>query len=116
MKESYTIRVRMVCLRLDRESSQNSSTSGIKHVMVIAEHQHTNGLVEEINRALTETLAAYVNVAHMDWDEKLGDSNFAINTAKKSTTLFPRYELVYERRPHLPLDYFSSLNRPKIRT
>ena len=77
--------------------------------MASAEHPQTNGLVEKVNRALAETLAAFVNVAHTDWDEKLSQAIFAINTAKQSTTLFSPFELVYGRRPYLPLDYLFPL-------
>ena len=81
----------------------------IKHAMASADHPQTNGWVEKINRALAETLAAFVNVAHTNWDEKLSQAIFAINTTKQSTTLFSSYKLVYGRRPHLPLDYLFPL-------
>ena len=77
----------------------------IKHTIASAEHPQTNGLVEKINRALAETLAAFVNTAHTDWDAKMDQALFAINSAKQSTVQFSPYELVYGRSPLVPLDY-----------
>ena len=70
--------------------------------MASAEHPETNGLVERLNRSLSATLAAFVNVSHMDWDEKLSAKVFAINTAKQKTTEITPFELVYGREPRLP--------------
>jgi len=68
-----------------------------KHIMASAEHPETNGLVERVNRAIASTLAAFVNWRHDDWDEKLPQAIFAINTAKQSTTRISPFELVYGR-------------------
>ena len=87
----------------------------IKHIMASAEHPQTNGLVDKMNRALVETLAAFINTDHTDWDEKLDQALFAINSAKQSTTQLSPYELVYGRKPSIPLDYlFPSINPRKI--
>ena len=78
---------------------------GIRHSMASAEHPQTNGLVERLNRVLSETLAGFVNSKHTDWDTKLRKAIFAINTAKQSTILKSPYELVFGRMPNLPVDY-----------
>ncbi len=60
----------------------------IKHSVASAEHPQTNGLVEKINRALAETLVAFLNTTHTDWDVKMDQALFAINSVKQSTVLF----------------------------
>ncbi len=60
----------------------------IKHSVASAEHPQTHGLVEKINRALAETLAAFVNTTHTDWDTKMDQALFAISSAKQSTVQF----------------------------
>lgn len=72
-----------------------------RHIMASAEHPETNGLVERVNRAIASTLAAFVNWSQDDWDEKLPQAIFAINTAKQSTTQITPFELVYGRPPVL---------------
>ena len=69
----------------------------LKHVMCSAEHPESNGLVERVNRAIASTLAAFVNLTHTDWDLKLHQAVFAINSAKQSTTQKSPFELVYGR-------------------
>ena len=77
----------------------------ITHTVASAEHPQTNGLVEKVNRALAATLAAFVNTTHTDWDVKLDQAVFAINSAKQSTIQISPYELVYGRTPLIPLDF-----------
>lgn len=54
----------------------------IKHAIASAEPPQTNGLVEKINRALAETLAAIINPFHTDWDLKLDAALPAFNSSK----------------------------------
>ena len=80
-----------------REFSEFCEKSRLKHIMASAEHPETNGLVERVNRAIAATLAAFVNLKHTDWDLKLHQAVFAINSAKQSTTQKSPFELVYGR-------------------
>ena len=44
-------------------------------------------------------MAAYLNMAHTDWDTKLQGAALAVNTTRQSTTEVTPFELVYGRRP-----------------
>lgn len=69
----------------------------LRHTQASAEHPETNGLVEKINGSIASTLAAFVNFAHSDWDEKVARAMFSINTSKHSTTEITPFELVFGR-------------------
>ena len=70
---------------------------GTHHVFATAEHPQTSGLVERVNRTMTQALAAYVNTDHDDWDRHLPAAVFAINTARQSTVEISPFQLVYGR-------------------
>lgn len=76
----------------------------ICHVQASAEHPETNGLVEKINSSIASTLAAYVDLNHGDWDQRIGRAVFSINTAKQSTTEITPFELVYGRPAVMPIN------------
>ena len=80
-----------------REFAEFCGNVRLKHIMCSAEHPESNGLVERVNRAIASTLAAFVNLKHDDWDVKLHQAVFAINSAKQSTTQKSPFELVYGR-------------------
>ena len=69
--------------------------SRVHHIMASSEHPETNGLVEKANLATASTLAAYVNVEHTDWDERIPHAIHAMNTAKQATTKISPFELVH---------------------
>ena len=76
----------------------------VLHFMASVEHAATNGLVEKANGSLTSTFAAFVNLDHDDWDEKIPDAVFAMNTAKQATVKISPFELVYGRTPVMSVD------------
>jgi hypothetical protein len=77
---------------------------GTHHVFATAEHPQTSGLVERVNRTMTQALAAYVNTDHDDWDRHLPAAVFAINTARRSTVEISPFQLVYGRLPFTALE------------
>jgi len=85
-----------------REFEEYSTRRRFKHALCSAEHPESNGLCEKVNRAITATLAAFVNLNHNDWDTKLQEAIFAINSAKQATTQKSPFELVYGRVPVTP--------------
>ncbi|XP_057374379.1 uncharacterized protein K02A2.6-like [Daphnia carinata] len=53
----------------------------IRHVIATAEHPQTNGLVERLNRTAARAISGFISPTHRDWDERLSDAVFAINSA-----------------------------------
>ncbi|XP_057377379.1 uncharacterized protein LOC130698711 [Daphnia carinata] len=76
----------------------------IKHILAIAEHPETNGLVGRVNRTLTLALCAFVNAEHTDWDLHLAAATYAINTARQATTEITPFELVNGRPSVLAIE------------
>ena len=87
-----------------RQMADFLSDFNIKHVLVTPEHPEGNGQVERVNRTLASALAPYLNSRHTDWDTKLTDAVFAINTARQSATQESPFLLVYGREPNAPAD------------
>ena len=56
------------------------------------------------NGSLTATIAAFVDMEQDDWDEKVADAVFAVNTAKQATTKISPFELVFGRTPTMSAD------------
>ena len=76
----------------------------VRQIFASGEHPETNGLVEKANGTLTSAFAAFVNFQHTDWDEKVADAAFCINTAKQSSTEISPFELIYARHAALSQD------------
>ena len=49
-------------------------------------------------------VSAFISDHHKDWDEKLPMLAFAYNTASHSVTKSSPYELLFGRRPKVPID------------
>ena len=69
-----------------------------------AYHPKTNGQTERYNAVLKTMLSAYVDEYHSNWDVLLPIVTFAYNTARQDSTKFSPFELIYGRKPALPLD------------
>ena len=67
-------------------------------------HPECDGLTERFNRTLKTMLACFVNEHQNDWDEYLQYLAFAYNTSTHATTNYTPYEVVYGRKPKIPLD------------
>ena len=52
----------------------------VKHKLTTAYHPQTNGLVEQFNRTLCETLAKFANENKNDWDDFLPSTLFVYRT------------------------------------
>lgn len=76
----------------------------IKQIFATPEHPQTNGLVERVNRTTAQALAAFISPTHADWDDRLPDAVFAINSAKQSTVQYSPFQLVYGRLPTHAVD------------
>eukprot|EP00253_Pinus_taeda_P026779 PITA_26779 len=82
----------------------------IKHRTSTPYHPQANGQVEVTNRALEGILTKVVSSSREDWADRLVEATWAYNTTWKTTTGFTPYELVYEKKTFLSIEFeFSTL-------
>jgi hypothetical protein len=67
-------------------------------------HPECDGMVERFNRALVDMLAMHVNDHHTDWDYWIPQVVFAYRSSIHSSTGVSPFEIVYGRKPTLPID------------
>ena len=67
-------------------------------------HPQGDGITERFNGTIQTMLASCVNKNQTNWDMLLPALAFAYNTSTHSTTKFTPFELVYGRKPKVPLD------------
>ena len=67
-------------------------------------HPECDGLTERFNRTLKTMLSCFVNEHQNDWDEYLQYMAYAYNTSTHATTNHTPFEVVYGRKPKIPLD------------
>ena len=73
-------------------------------------HPQTDGLSERFNRTIQAMITSYIANNQNNWDTFLPALAFAYNSAVNATTKMTPFELVYGRKPKIPLDLiFSTL-------
>lgn len=77
---------------------------GIKRQMTSPYHPQSNGQTERFNRTLAAALTMYVSESQQEWSSYLQAMTFAYNISEHSVTRVSPYELVFNRRPRLPID------------
>src|SRR5256885_1228649 len=75
----------------------------INHLLFTPYHPQTNGLVEQFNRTLRESLAK-LSLKNNDWNLYIALTLFAYRTTKHSTMKIKSFFLVYRRSACLPID------------
>ena len=83
---------------------------GIKRALTSAFHPETNGQTERFNRTLAIALTNYVEREQRNWSDFLQALTFAYNTSEHSVTRLSPYELVFGKRPRIPIDNLLSRN------
>ncbi|CAF1089458.1 unnamed protein product, partial [Brachionus calyciflorus] len=76
----------------------------IQRLRTSAYHPQCDCETERFNRTLEQMLACYVADNQKEWDQHLPKMAFAYNTAVHTTTGVTPFEVVYGRRPKLPVD------------
>jgi hypothetical protein len=80
-----------------------NALAGIMLHMSSAFHPQTDGATERANRTMTQMLRQCVSPKQKDWVTKLPAIEFAMNSARSSTTGFTPFYLNYGRNPSLML-------------
>jgi hypothetical protein len=77
---------------------------GSTHLYSTPYHPQTNGQVERYNSTIDAKIAALSNLRKTDWDDQLPFVTFNYNTSIHSSTKQIPFEMMYGRKPVLPLD------------
>jgi hypothetical protein len=72
--------------------------------MSTAGHPQTDGKAENRQRTANTMLRHYVDFEQSDWDRQLRRAVFTINHTKSVSTGLTPFEVMFRRRPRLPLD------------
>ena len=76
----------------------------VKQLRTTPYHPECDGLSERFIQTMKQMLMCYVNDKGDDWFMFLDQLAFAYNTASQSTTNHTPFELMFGRKPKLPLD------------
>ena len=76
----------------------------IHRLRTSAYHPQCDGETERFNRTIEQMLACYVAEEQAEWDVYLPKMAFAYNTSVHATTGLTPFEVVYGRKPKLPID------------
>ena len=72
----------------------------------------TDGITERANQSIKNMIMNYVNKDQNNWDQYLDQLTFAYNTAKQMSTNFTPFELMFNRKPKIPIDIFYPAIKP----
>lgn len=75
---------------------------GAKLAPVMARQPQANGQVERINKDINDMVAKVCARNPKDWEDKLLQIEYAINTTKSKVTGYSPYEAVFGREPNEP--------------
>jgi hypothetical protein len=78
--------------------------TGTDHRISSAYHPQTNGLDERMNQTIKTSLVKYVNENQTDWDVHVSSVLFAYRTSVHDSTKYSPYELMFGRKPVLPVE------------
>jgi hypothetical protein len=76
----------------------------VQHGMSTAFHPQSDGNTERVNRVLEDMLRHYIDPSQTTWDSLLPLVQFSINNSCQESINSVPFELVYGKRPRLPLD------------
>ena len=82
----------------------------IQHRLTTAYHPQVNGLDEQLNQTLTNSLAKFSQCNRETWDESLQEVIYAYNTAVQESTKYTPFEAMFGRVARLPVDFNAASN------
>ena len=87
--------------------------AGIKQSRTTPYHPEGNGQTERMNKTIINMLKTLEEEEKKDWARHLSKLSFAYNVTVNKTTGFSPYELMFGRKPRLPIDSIFQLD-PEI--
>ena len=82
--------------------------TGVKHIITLAYHPLTNGLIERVNRTIQSnfqrSLLKMVKQNENEWENYLDSVLFVYRTSKQASAKFSPFFLLYGREPRFPMD------------
>ena len=78
------------------------------HMKTAVYHPEANGVVERFNATFHPQLAKLYDANINNWDEYVCAVIYAYNTGRQSSTGYSPFQLMFGRKPNLPLDHTSS--------
>ena len=93
---------------------QMMSLLQIDHRLTTAYHPQANGLVERFNQTLQNMIAKYVDKNKEQWENFLDTCVYSYNTSKQESTQYSPFELMFARKPVLPIDINIAQKDPDV--
>ena len=90
-------------------------TFDIHKIRTTSFRPQTDGITERANQTIKNMIMNYVNDDQDNWDLHLNTISFAYNTAVHKSTSYTPFELMFNRKPKLPIDiFYPALNERDI--
>jgi len=84
----------------------------VRQSFTTAYHPIANGEVERANQTITTRIPMFINKNQDDWDEHVPYATFSTNIHENSSTGYSPFELLFGRKPLLPIDRALQYNLP----
>lgn len=85
---------------------------GIRRKITSPYHPQSNGQTERFMRTLASSMTAYVSKNQKNWSDYVAAIAFAYNVSQHTVTCVTPYEIVFGKKPRLPID--NLLNRNEL--
>lgn len=83
---------------------------GIRRKLTSPLHPQSNGQTERFNRTLAVAMTSYVERTQRDWPDFLQAITFAYNMTEHSVTKVAPHEVVFGKKPRIPIDNLLERN------
>ena len=86
----------------------------MSYVIHIIVNVKANGLVERFNQTLQNMLIKYIDQKKELWEQFLDTCVFSYNTSKQESSQYSPFELMFARKPVLPIDINTEQKDPEV--